>query len=255
MRGVIGVVTAWLAVAGLFGGESKAADIIPAKDDVVPGQADVVPVKEHFDRYLLSGGFDIWRNGGAAHGSLLWSPNGLAREGFTAKLLVAGGGYGYQSDATEFSGRYGLVSAMGGWRWKGDRFELTAFAGPDLQEHRLTPDDPHNRLRGANVGIRGGFDLWYQPSDAFMVTSSLSASSIGPNFWARAAIGWYLFNRAWIGPEITGLGGDRYSQLRLGVHATSFRTGSLEWTAGLGFARDSDERNGFYVRMGVLTRR
>jgi hypothetical protein len=39
------------------------------------------------------------------------------------------------------------------------------------------------------------------------------------------------------------------------MHATSFRTGMFEWTLGLGYARDSDDRNGFYARLGVLTRR
>ena len=51
-----------------------------------------------------------------------------------------------------------------------------------------------------------------------------------------------------------GLGGPDYQQLRLGLHATSFRTGALEWSAALGFATDSDRRSGLYGRLGVLAR-
>ncbi|HEV3409845.1 MAG TPA: cellulose biosynthesis protein BcsS, partial [Chthoniobacterales bacterium] len=100
-----------------------------------------------------------------------------------------------------------------------------------------------------------GVDVWYQPSDTFMTTGSMSASTIGPNYWARAAVGWNLPGWAWIGPEVMALGGDKYHQFRVGVHATAFRTAAYEWTAGFGYARDSDDRNGAYARLGVLTRR
>jgi hypothetical protein len=242
MRGVGRVVAACLLAATWMACTNCAA-------------ADAEPAGEHFDRYLLFGGFDLWRNGDATHGGLLWSPGGLAHEGFTLKLLFAGGSYGYESGATTIDGRYGLASVMPGWRFKRDRLEITVYAGPDFQWHRLTPDDPTNQIRGGHAGVRFGGDLWYQPSDHFMATSSVSLSTIGPNYWTRAAIGWYLFDRAWIGPEIMALGGDRYRQFRLGIHATAFRTGMFEWTGGVGYARDSDDHNGGYVRIGVLTRR
>ncbi|MEA2928880.1 MAG: hypothetical protein QOG38_1308, partial [Hyphomicrobiales bacterium] len=47
--------------------------------------------------FLLHGGFDLWRNGGFGHGGLLWSPDGLNKEGFTFKLLLGGGTYRYRS--------------------------------------------------------------------------------------------------------------------------------------------------------------
>jgi hypothetical protein len=98
-------------------------------------------------------------------------------------------------------------------------------------------------------------DLWYQPNDAMMINAGASASTIGPNYWTRMATGWRLFDRAWVGPEALALGGSNYQQVRLGVHATAFKTGVLEWSAGLGYVRDSDHRNGIYGRMGLLTRR
>jgi hypothetical protein len=207
-----------------------------------------------FNRYLLFSGFDLWRSGGFIHGGVLWSPGGLEREGFTLKLLTGGGDYRYQSRGTEIRGESGLVSVMPGWRIKSGRLEITAVAGADLQVHRLTPDDPGNRTRGTHAGVRAGFDLWYQPSDEMMVAAGVSASTIGPNYWSRLATGWRIFDRIWVGPEAVALGGSNYQQLRLGIHATSFKTGPLEWSAGVGYTRDSDHRDGVYGRVGVLTR-
>ena len=109
-------------------------------------------------------------------------------------------------------------------------------------------------MRGRQKGIRAGAEVWYQPSDTFMTNAAVSASTIGPNYWVRGAIGWHVFDFAWLGPELTALGGHRYRQYRAGVHATAFRWALFEFSAGFGYARDSDERDGFYGRFGVLVR-
>jgi hypothetical protein len=207
------------------------------------------------ERYLLFGGGDLWRSGGFLHGGVLVSPEGLGREGFTFKLLFGGGVYRYQTGGTEITGETALAAAMPGWRFKFDRLEITAVAGLDLQTHHLTPGDPGNKMRGTHAGLRVGADLWYQPSDAMMIAAAVSASTIGPNYWTRVATGWRLFDRAWVGPEALALGGSTYQQVRLGAHATAFKTEALEWSAGFGYVRDSDHRNGVYGRIGVLTRR
>ncbi|MBV9558107.1 MAG: cellulose biosynthesis protein BcsS, partial [Pseudolabrys sp.] len=62
-------------------------------------------------------------------------------------------------------------------------------------------------------------------------------------------------NLLYVGPEVATFAADDYRQHRFGLHATGFRTGSLEWSAGSGFARDSDNRSGAYIRLGVSTRR
>jgi hypothetical protein len=242
VRGVVSVAAASIAAALTVAGVNCA---------FAEPEANGVRV----DHYLLFSGFDVWRNGGFIHGGLLWSPNGLANEGFTLKALIAGGSYQYQSGTTDITGRQALAAVMPGWRFKGDRFEFVVFAGPDLQSHHLTPDDPGNRLRGTSIGLRVGGDIWYQPTDMMMATASVSASTIGPNIWARAAFGWRLFNWAWVGPEASAFGDHSYSELRIGIHATAFKTGLFEWSAGVGHVHDSDHRSGIYGHIGVLTRR
>jgi len=206
-------------------------------------------------RFLLFSGFDLWRHGGFLHGGVLYAPEGLDREGPVVKLLVGGGQYQYLSGATTVTGRQWLVSAMPGWRFKRGTLEFTVYGGLDLQHHRFSPYDPGNSLAGTHAGARGGFDLWWEPRPAMMVAASASASTIGTSYWARGAVGWRAFDRVWLGPEIVALGDDNYRQFRLGVHVTGLRTAAFEWAAGLGYARDNDNRSGPYVRVGLIARR
>jgi hypothetical protein len=197
----------------------------------------------------------------------MWSPDGIERPGFTLKLLLAGGLYRYHTTRfqlvgrqqiftrLDIVGRQELVSVMAGWRFKRDALDVTLFAGPDLQAHLLTPDDPGNRMRGIQMGVRVGADVWYQPTSQTMVNIGVSASTIGNNYWSRLAFGWYLAGLAWVGPEVQALGGEPYRQFRLGAHVTALRFGGLEWTLSVGHVRDSDDRDGLYARFAMMGRR
>jgi hypothetical protein len=237
-----GVAAAFIAAVSIVGGVNCA---------FAQSEANGGPV----ERALLFSGFDLWRHDGFVHGGLLWSPDGLAREGFSLKVLFAGGNYDYLSGFNQITGRQVLTAVMPGWRFKGEHYEAMLFAGPDLQSNGYVPDDPGNRLHGITAGLRVGGDIWYQPSESFMATAAVSAATTGANFWGRTAIGWRFLDWAWVGPEASAFGDHNYQQLRLGIHTTAFRTGAFEWSAGFGEVWDSDGRSGVYGRIGLLTRR
>jgi len=244
MRSVVGgVAVAWLAAGfGYCAEGGKSA-----------GEQDT-PTSPTF--MYVSGG-DWWRNGAFFHAGVLWSPQGIYHDGFTFKLLTGTGTYRYHSGAVaaEVTGTVVLGALMPGWRFKLDQLEITVVAGLDLQNHRLLPDDPDSRTRGFHAGARAGADLWYEPLPQLMLAANVSVSTIGPGFWTRAAAGWRVFDKFWLGPEVLALGDPTYRQLRVGIHGTSLKTGSFEWSAGAGFVEDSDRRGGYYIRLGVLTRR
>ncbi len=241
MRSVAGFAAACIAVASMV---CNSCAIAEATAD---GAA--------LDHVLLFSGTDLWRNGGFMHGGLLWSPRGLTNEGFTLKLLMAGGAYRYRSGAAEITGGMGLAALMPGWRVMTGGLEVLVYAGPELQFHRLWPDDPGNRLRRSHGGARAGIDIWTEPSDRTMLALSFSGSTIGPNYWTRVAFGWRVLDAAWIGPETGALGDMTYRQFRLGAHVTGLRTKVLEWSAGAGYAADSDRRDGIYGHLGFVMRR
>jgi hypothetical protein len=179
-------------------------------------------------RFILFSGSDLWRDGAFAHGGLLWSPGGLDRDGFTFKALISGGFYRYKAGdlggervaGTELAGQL-----LPGWRIKRDNVEAKVFIGPEIQNNRLSPDDPGNRLRGSNFGLRFAVEFWSEPTPTTMMAVDASLSSIATNYSARAAFGWRVLNRVYAGPE---------TQLRFGVHLTGFKIGNSEWSAAGG---------------------
>ena len=222
-------------------------------------RAQDAPGSREAQHFLFFAGSDLWHNGSFTHGGVLWAPNGLDQEGFVAKLVFGGGTYRYESGFlanAEVFGREFTASVLPGWRFRKDSFILTVFAGLDVQDHRLSPDDPSNKLRGTSAGFRGGFELWYEPNAGTMVSADVFSTMIGPSYSGHAAFGWRVFDRFYLGPEIQAFAYDNsYRQFRAGAHITAFKTETAEWSAGAGWARDSDHREGVYGRVGVLMRR
>ncbi|MGH6684945.1 MAG: cellulose biosynthesis protein BcsS [Pseudolabrys sp.] len=214
--------------------------------------------EEKDTRLILFSGQDFWRNGAFLYGGLIWAPRGVDRDGLLLKVLLAGGQYRYVAGdlgGASVTGTEGLAAVMPGWRIKRGPVEVKVFFGPEFQQHRLSPDDPGNQLRGGSLGLRFATEVWAEPTPATMIAADASLSSIGGNNSARAAFGWKAFDRFYIGPETQIYAGDGYKQTRFGAHITSLKIGATEWSAAGGWARDTDNRSGAYLRINVLTRR
>lgn len=207
--------------------------------------------------FLLFAGSDLWRDGAFLNGGTLWSPKGLNAGGFTLKLLLAGGPYAYPSGdlGVNVQGTALSVSALPGWRIVSDRMTVDVFAGPVVQDFRLSPYDPGSILRGSYVGGQFAVDVWYQPNAETAIALDGSISSIAYIGSARAAFGWRPTGSFFIGPESQALWCNDYLQLRFGAHVTAFRVDNLEVSAGAGLAIESTfGRVGPYLRLSFDTR-
>ncbi len=211
------------------------------------------------DAFLYFSGTDLWSHGSFSYGGMLWSPDGLDRGGFTLKALIGGGAYQYTSGAlggTTVTGQQFSGFVLPGWRFVRDKTFVTIFAGLDLQHHSTIPYDPGSDLNGSHAGIRGAIELWHEPTATTMIAADATVSSIGPSYAARAAYGWRIADAFYLGPEIGGFASrDTYQQFRAGLHITGFRFAWVEWSAAAGWATDSDDRHGFYARLGLHVRR
>lgn len=203
--------------------------------------------------FLLFGGADLWRYGDFLYGGTLWSPGGLDGGGFTLKLLVNGGRYTYDSgslgmavDGTTISG-----AALPGWRFVNATLTVSLFAGPVVQDYRLSPFDPGSRLHGFYAGGEFAGDIWYQPTHNIMAAVNGSLLSIGPTGYLRGALGYRVFDAMFVGPESAMLWCANFQQAELGAHITGLHVATTEWSAGGGWAVDSDRRRGPYFRIGV----
>jgi hypothetical protein len=230
--------------------------------------ADMQPVPAEFSSYqpspdaarvLLFSTTDLWRHGGFAHGGLLWAPAGLDHNGPVLKLMFGGGVYRYISGAlgnAEVRGTEFAATILPGWRFVQNGISVTVFLGYDFQHHSLRPDDRSAGLRGNYHGARTGFELWYEPTTTTMVAADALLSSVGPSYSARLAAGLRTFDAFYVGPEVQAFGADNnYRQFRAGLHITGFRTGAFEWSAGAGWATDTDHRDSAYGKLSVWTRR
>lgn len=206
--------------------------------------------------WLLFSGTDLWRYGDFLYGGFLWSPAGLNNDGFTLKMLLDGGRYSYASGALQenVDGIKLSAAALPGWRFTRDGLTVSVFAGPLVQDYRLTPADPGSRLHGFYAGAETAADIWYQPNALTMAAVNGAIASIGPTGYLHAAFGFRIFAPAFIGPEVEQLWCADYQEVEFGAHVTALRINTLEWSMGAGLALTSDQRRGPYLRLGVDVR-
>ena len=206
--------------------------------------------------FLLFAGTDLWRYGAFLYGGTLWSPAGLDADGFTLKLLVNGGGYSYNSSdlLTDVHGTMLSGAALPGWRFVRSNLTVSVFAGPIVQDYRLSPYDPGSRLHGLYAGGQVATDIWYQPTANIMAAVNGSFVSIGPTGYLRGALGYRVFDAMFLGPETAMLWCANFQQLEVGVHVTGLHFGGIEWSGAGGWSMDSERRNSPYLRLGVSTK-
>jgi hypothetical protein len=205
--------------------------------------------------FLFFGGTDLWRYGAFLYGGALWSPGGVDNPGFTLKTQLSGGFYDYTSNAlnTTIKGTTESAAILPGWQFEYEKLFVTLYAGPVVQDYRLSPLDPRARLRGFYVGGEVASDVWYEPTSYSMVAINGMLASIGPTGSLRVALGTRFLDRMYVGPESETIWCGNFEQYELGAHITGFRTDRLEWSAASGFALTSDHRTGPYLRFGVNT--
>ncbi len=243
MRRVRGVAAAAAGALSLFVASAWAGGEPPRRDEA---------------RFLLFSTTDLWRHGGFVHAGTVWSPGGVDKEGFALKVMFGGGNYRYISGAlnsTEVSGRLLAATILPGYRFVRGKFIATIYGGLDFQNHRLTPDDPSAGLRGGYIGFRVNAELWYEPTPSTMIAADGMISTIDTTYNARFAFGWKILDRYYLGPEVQGFAaGDNYQQFRVGAHVTGLKYRWFEWSGSLGWATDTDSRDGFYGKLGLLMR-
>jgi hypothetical protein len=212
---------------------------------------------------ILFSGRDLWRNGVFLYGGFLLAPGGFEQDGLLLKFVGSAGAYRYRASGLGDITVTGVETAwqvLPGWRIKRLDTEFKFFFGPDIERHWLWPDDPGNRLRGTNIGLRAAIETWTEPTSKTMVATQLSLSSIASNWSWRVAGGWRVLEDMftdgfYVGPEVQRFGSDGYGHTRYGAHFTGLKAENYEWAAAAGWAHDTDGRSGPYVRLNMSTRR
>src|SRR5262245_59539074 len=167
-------------------------------------------------RGVLFSGVDGVEGARYTYGGAIVALNGdLSRDGFVLRAygsrvdydLDPGNGVGWQGDL------------MLGYKFARSGLWGSVFAGADYQNHRLSPDNPDENVRGTEIGIKVGADLSTPHGSQFYAALSANYSTAFDAFWARVRLGQYRDNIT-LGPEGIVMGNEGFDARRLGGFLT-----------------------------------
>ena len=187
-------------------------------------------------------------------------PSGLDREGPVLKLMFGGGIYHYVSGAlgnADVRGTELAAAILPGWRFVRNGFTVTVFLGYDFQRHRLRPDDP-------SAGLRGSY---YRRAHRFRALVSTDRDDDDrrrrisvhgrPKLQRAARGGPARVRRLLSRPRGRRPSAPTTTTASSAPASTSpaFGPATFEWSAGAGWATDTDDRSSAYGKLSVWTRR
>jgi hypothetical protein len=205
------------------------------------------------DRMLYFSGVEMQRWSLAAYAGAQWAPARIDREGFILRMVMSDSIERYVTRAHHYDTQILRGATMPGYKWSRDKFELQILAGVGIEVDGKLTDRSAAAWR-VKLGAQVAADLWWEPSRAWMLQTSFAATTIDNGFSTRAAAGWRLFDRFWIGPELAASQDYFSRQYRLGAHLTGLRTDEYEWSVAAGQVWDSYQREGIYGRISVVVR-
>jgi outer membrane immunogenic protein len=174
-------------------------------------------------------------------GTLIAPSKDLDTSGWRVWLVGESGGYLYYDKGAAFHGIYESGEVLAGYGFEGDHYSINLLAGPNAINHMVSPYDPTNHVQGTDGGIKFRADAYLTPATGFMSYSEGEYSTAFQTYWAREKIGFDITNgqQIYVGPEITALGDERFSQWRVGAHISNMKIGKMEIDLSAGFAGDS----------------
>jgi len=172
-----------------------------------------------------------------------------------ARLRVDGlaGSYDYRirEAGTRVRGEQVEGSALVGYEWVWRDAALAGYVGLNVRDNRLSVPDPTNSVVGTAVGVKSVLEAYANPTDATMVSAYGSYATDHRAYYGRFKGGFALFDRTFLGPEVTFLGDDFFNQWRVGAHLTGFQIGMLKFAVAAGYVRDRVQKGGFYTSLDV----
>jgi hypothetical protein len=205
------------------------------------------------DRLIYFAGFDTWRYSLGGYTGFQWAPQGIHKDGFILRAALFDNIERYTTRSRRYVTEIARGSLLPGIQFTRGRLNIQLLAGLDAEADFLAVNGYWFRPR-ARLGAKFTTDVWWEPTQSVMLQYSLSGTMIDNAISTRAAAGWRLFDRFWIGPELSQSSDYFSRQTRVGAHLTGLRTGDFEWSFAAGHIDDSYNRDGVYARIGVLLR-
>lgn len=170
----------------------------------------------------------------------------LTDDGFLLRAFGLYGQYDYDSTISpsgEIDADVAAFDAMIGYQKKAlnNDVYLRAFVGPEYEDHDLSPNNPFDKNRGGDFGVKfqGEIETSYlSPYYGSLITSYGTAKD---RYWMRLR-GGYNYNGFIFGPEGVVTGDEEFSEQRIGAFLTIFGKGPVGVSVSTGYSRSDDNR-------------
>lgn len=171
----------------------------------------------------------------------------LDRSGFRLRASGIVGTYSYDSTTVgKVNGNLIGGAFLMGYEWVFKRATVALYAGADVVNTTISPDDPNNQAKGTSMGLKLATDFYVTPTNQTMIAGVFSYSTNFNSYYSRLKFGMAFADRIFVGPEIGALGDNFFQQWRIGGHVTGVRMGMMQFGAALGFLNDRVRGGGLY---------
>ncbi len=180
--------------------------------------------------------------------------DGLDQDGLRLRFTGVLGRYSYVAGngLGRVTGTQADGSFMVGYEWVLNAATVAIYAGAEVNDNRLSINDPGNASKGLHAGAKIAADFYMNPTPNTMVSGVLSYTMAANAYYTRFKFGMAVAPQLFIGPEALVLGDNFYSQWRVGVHLTGLRLGMMQFGLSGGYLEDKVRGKGGY---GILDAR
>ncbi len=182
----------------------------------------------------------------ALAGTYVYTPSNAYNNAYYLNALDTLFYYGYNPFLTQVYGTIVGGSLLVGYEWVTNRATVAIYAGGEVMNTSLSPNDPNNSVKGGRGGFKIATDFYVTPTDDMMISGVASYSTNFNSYYGRLKFGFAIADRIYIGPEAGALGDNFFQQWRLGGHVSGLRFGMMQFGAAIGYLNDRVRGGGVY---------
>ena len=186
----------------------------------------------------------------------------IRESGFLVRGFFGGGEYDYDvgqclggppctTTNVNIDGEVLTGDLMVGYQFVVNRFVLRVFAGGNIADHDINPNDPGNPLTGTEGGGKGQLELFIPMGQSLWTSIMGSYATTNEDYWSRARIGYQVTNRISVGPEGVFLGNERFDTYKVGGFVSVGLTDDLSAVASGGYLNNTSEGDSGYGSLGL----
>lgn len=143
---------------------------------------------------------------------------GIDKSGPLLRGMLYTGDYDYDTTAVvggKVDGKFNGAELGGGYQWIQPNSRLSLYGGIDYQKHRLSPDDPSNKVKGGKTGamLQGEMETVGLPWYGNLIVKYSDPHRAN---WVRGRLGYGIGNIV-VGPEAISEGSKSFKESRYGL--------------------------------------